>query len=82
MRKKKELNDEKVHKKDLKARIEIVRGSMVNDIEEKCLNTIENLYVKVSRYLGASSLDITDHIKSSLREEQKMNQIMLTIQVM
>ena len=36
---------------------------------KKGLNKVENLHVKVSWYLGVSSLDMINHIKPSLSKE-------------
>ena len=41
---------------------------MLNGIHERGMNKDENIKVKVRKYLGASSIDILDHIKPSLRE--------------
>lgn len=43
---------------------------MVNAVEDRGLNKVKNLKnINVLRYPGASSLDIIDHIKPSLRKE-------------
>ena len=43
--------------------------SMVNGVEERGLNKVENLKFKVRRQPSASSLDIIHHIKPSVRKE-------------
>ena len=41
---------------------------MFNGIHERGMNKDENIKVKVRKYPGASSIDILDHIKPSLRK--------------
>ena len=42
---------------------------MLNGIHERGLNKDEHIKVKLWRYPGASSIDISDHKKPSLRKE-------------
>ena len=42
---------------------------MLNGIQEKGLNKNADINVKIQKYSGASSTDILDHIKPSLRKE-------------
>ena len=59
---KKESNDEKLHTKyQKKTSTEITGNLLVNDVEEGGLNKVENLKVKVRRYLAAFSVDIIDN---------------------
>ena len=59
---KKESNDEKIHKKyQKKTSTETIGNLLVNDVEDGCLNKVENLNVKVRRYLAAFSVDIIDN---------------------
>ena len=48
--------------------IEIIGDSMLNGIHERGMNKDENIKVKIRKYPGASSIDILDHIKHSLRK--------------
>ena len=52
-----------------KIRVEILGGSMLNDIQEKELNENTDVKIKIRKYAGASSTDILDNIKPSLRKE-------------
>ena len=56
-------------KKRKKIRVEILGDSMLNGIQEKGLNKNADINVKIQKYSGASSTDILDHIKPSLRKE-------------
>ena len=40
---------------------------MLNGIHERGMNKDENIEVKIRKYPGASSVDVLDHIKPSLR---------------
>ena len=51
-----------------KSHIEIIRDSMLNGIHERGMNKDENINVKIRKYPGASSIDILDYIKPSLRK--------------
>ena len=51
-----------------KSHIEIIGDSMLNGIHERGMNKDENIKVKIRKYPGASSIDILDHIKPSLRK--------------
>ena len=42
---------------------------MVNGIQEKGMNKDSNMIIKIRKYPGASSTDILDHIKPSLRKD-------------
>ena len=42
---------------------------MVNGIQEKGMNKESNMIIKIRKYPGASSTDILDHIKPSLRKD-------------
>ena len=42
---------------------------MLNGIQEKWLNKNADINIKIRKYPGASSNDILDHIKPSLRKE-------------
>ena len=42
---------------------------MLNGIEEKGLNKDVKFNIKVRKYPGASSIDILDHLKPTLRKE-------------
>ena len=55
----------------LKSHIEIIGDSLLNDIHERGMNKDENIKVKIRKYPGASSIDILDHIKPSLRKAQE-----------
>ena len=50
-------------------RVEILSDSMLNGIQEKGLNKNIDINIKIRKYPGASSTDILDHIKPSLRKE-------------
>ena len=52
-----------------KIRVEILGDSMLNGIQEKRLNKSADINIKIRKYSGASSTDILDHIKPSLRKE-------------
>ena len=52
-----------------KIRVEILGDSMLNGIQEKRLNKSADINIKIRKYPGASSTDILDHIKPSLRKE-------------
>ena len=41
---------------------------MLNGIHERGRNKDENIKVKIRKYPGTSSIDILDHIKTSLRK--------------
>ena len=60
-------NDEE--KSGKKVHIEIVGDSMLNGIQERGLNKDSNVKIKLRKYPGASSMDLLDHIKPSLRRE-------------
>ena len=45
-----------------------IRDSMLNGIHDRGMNKDENIKVKIRKYPGASSIDILDHIKPSLRK--------------
>ena len=51
-----------------KSHTEFIGASMLNGIHEKGMNKDENIKVKIRKYPGASSIDILDHIKPSLRK--------------
>ena len=55
-------------KPEKKSHIEIIRDSMLNGIHERGMNKDENIKVKIRIYPGASSIDILEHIKPSLRK--------------
>ena len=55
-------------KPEKKSHIEIIGDSMLNGIHERGMNKDENIKVKIRKYSGASSIDILDHIKPSLRK--------------
>ena len=60
-------NDENVHKiQQKKRRIKIMANSMVNNTEVRGMNKTNQFRMKVRRYPGASSIDIIDHLQSSL----------------
>ena len=42
---------------------------MLNGIQEKGLNKNADINIKIRKYPGASSTNILDHIKPSLRKE-------------
>ena len=48
--------------------IEIIRDSMLNGIYERGMNKFENINLNIRKYPGASSIDILDHFKLSLRK--------------
>ena len=50
-----------------KVRVRILGDPMLNGIQEKWLNKNANINIKLGKYPGASSTDILDYIKSSLR---------------
>ena len=52
-----------------KIRVEILGDSMVNGTQEKGMNKDSNMIIKIRKYPGASSTDILDHIKPSLRKD-------------
>ena len=52
-----------------KIRVEILGDSMLNGVQEKGLNKNADINIKIRKYLGASSNDILDHIRPSLRKE-------------
>ena len=52
-----------------KVRVEILCDSMLNGIQEKGLNKNADINIKIRKYPGASSNDILDHIRPSLRKE-------------
>ena len=67
--KKTKSNYENFHKiQQKKTQIEIVGGLMVNGIEKGGMNKTNQFKIKVRRYPGASSIDIIDHLKPSLRK--------------
>ena len=49
--------------------VEILGDSMLNGVQEKGLNKNADINIKIRKYLGASSNDILDHIRPSLRKE-------------
>ena len=49
--------------------VEILVDSMLNGIQEKGLNKNADINIKIRKYPGASSTDILDHIRPSLRKE-------------
>ena len=55
-------------KPEKKSHIEIIGDSMLNGIHERVMNNDGNIKVKIRKYPGASSIDILDHIKPSLRK--------------
>ena len=55
-------------KPEKKSHIEIIGDSMLNGIHERGMNKDANIKVKIRKYPGASSIDILDHIKPSLRK--------------
>ena len=55
-------------KPEKKSHIEIIGGSMLNDIHERGMNKDENIKVKIGKYPGTSSINVLDHIKPSLRK--------------
>ena len=55
-------------KPEKKSHIEIIGNSVLNGIQERGMNKDENIKVKIRKYPGAPSIDILDHIKSSLRK--------------
>ena len=52
-----------------KIRVEILGDSMLNGIQERGLNKNADISIRIRKYPGASSTDILDHIKLSLRKE-------------
>ena len=52
-----------------KIRVEILGDSMLNGVQEKGLNKNADINIKIRKYSGASSTDILDHIRPSLRKE-------------
>ena len=52
-----------------KIRLEILGYSMLNGIQEKGLKKNTDINIKIRKYPGASSTDILDHIRRSLRKE-------------
>ena len=52
-----------------KVRVEILCDSMLNGIQEKGLNKNADINIQIRKYPGASSTDILDHIKPSLRKK-------------
>ena len=52
-----------------KVRVEILCDCMLNGIQEKGLNKNADINIKIRKYPGASSTDILDHIRPSLRKE-------------
>ena len=50
-------------------RVEILDDFMLDGIQEKGLNKNGDINIKIRKYPGASSTDILDHIKPSLRKE-------------
>ena len=52
-----------------KIRVEILGDSMLNGVQEKELNKNADINIKIRKYPGASSTDILDHIRPSLRKE-------------
>ena len=55
-------------KPEKKSHIEIIGDSLLNGIHERGMNEDENIKVKIRKYPGASSVDILDHIKTTLRK--------------
>ena len=56
-------------KKRKKIRAKILNDSMLNGTQEKGLIKNADINIKIRKYPGASSTDILDHIKPSLRKE-------------
>ena len=57
-------------KPKIKWYIELIGDSLLNNIEERGLNKDkENALVKVRKYPGATSTDIVDHLKPTLRKK-------------
>ena len=52
-----------------KIRVEILSDSMLNGVQEKGLNKNADINIKIRKYPGASSTNILDHIRPSLRKE-------------
>ena len=52
-----------------KIRVEILGDSMLNGVQEKGLNKNADINIKIRKYPGASSTDILDHIRPTLRKE-------------
>ena len=52
-----------------KMRVEILDDFMLDGIQEKGLNKNGDINIKIRKYPGASSTDILDHIRPSLRKE-------------
>ena len=51
-----------------KIRVAILGDSILNGIQEKGLDKNADINIKIQKYFGASSTDIFDHIKPSLRK--------------
>ena len=67
---KNKTNDEKVKSTPKKKiRVEIVGDSLLNGVQEKGMNKDSNMIIKVRKYPGATSTDILDHIRPTLRKE-------------
>ena len=52
-----------------KMRVEILSDSMINGVQGKGLNENADTSIKIRKYPGASSTDILDHSRPSLRKE-------------
>ena len=52
-----------------KMRVEILSDSMINGVQGKGLNKNADTSIKIRKYPGASSTDILDHIRPTLRKE-------------
>ena len=52
-----------------KIRVEILGDSVLNGVKEKGLNKKADINIKIRKYPCASSTDILDHIRPSLRKE-------------
>ena len=48
--------------------IEIIEDCMLNGIHGRGMNKFKNIKLKIRKYPGASSTDILDHFKLSLRK--------------
>ena len=64
-----EKHSSKKTNKGKKIRVEILGDSMLNDVQEKELNKNTDINIKIRKYPGASSTDMLDHIRPSLRKE-------------
>ena len=55
--------------REKKIRVEILGDSMLNGVQEKGFNKNADINIKIRKYHGASSTEILDHIRPSLRKE-------------